>query len=233
MSYTDQLYQLHRTDRQMDAIRKTLQEIEAALTETEALQSARKALQDAEAACKQASATVTDLDLEVKGLQQKIARHEKRLYSGKVTNPKEAASLQNEVASTKRWLAQREEALLEAMIALEEAEALLAERRQNLETLQSAWEAEQADLLARQQQQRAELERLSNERATLCQFVDEDNLQIYERLRRQKRGIAMAVVENGTCRSCGVMLSRRAIQQASAEDRLFYCDSCGRILHVL
>jgi predicted nucleic acid-binding Zn-ribbon protein len=174
-----------------------------------------------------------DLELEVKGLQQKIEQNERRLYSGKIGSPKEAGALQDEVASTKRWLSKREEDLLEAMITLEEEDIALQERKTHLETVQATWQADQSDLL---QEQRALAERfqtLAKSRKTAAKLVPETDLAQYERLRVKLGGVALAEVDDGICLSCGVQLSSRAVQQAQTDNRLHYCDSCQRIIHVM
>ncbi len=233
MSNTQQLHQLQQIDNQIAAITARLDEIAASLVESAALKSAKAAFDEAETTYHKTKALMTDLELEVKGLQQKIAQNEQRLYSGKVTNPKEASALQDEIASNKRWLAKREEDLLEVMIQYEEAEATYQEREERLAQVQAQWEAKQAELLAEQGERQSELEALSKSRASLAQLIDQEDLADYERLRRKLGGVALAEVEDGTCLSCGVMLSSRLVQLAQSNNQLYYCDSCGRIIHIL
>jgi predicted nucleic acid-binding Zn-ribbon protein len=233
VSNTQQLHQLQQIDNQITAITARLDEIAASLVESTALKSAKAAFDEAETMYHKTKALMTDLELEVKGLQQKIVQNEQRLYSGKVTNPKEASALQDEVASNKRWLAKREEDLLEAMIQYEEAEATYQEREEGLGQVETQWEAKQADLLAEQAERQSELEVLSQSRATLAQLIDQGDLADYERLRRKLGGVALAEVEDGTCLSCGVMLSSRLVQLAQSNNQLYYCDNCGRIIHIL
>jgi len=231
---TQQLYQLQKIDSQIDASNKRLKEIANNLLKTEALNLVGKELKAAEATHRQARASMTDLDLEVKGLQQKITRHERRLYSGKLVNPKEAASLQEEIASTKRWCARREEDLLEAMIALEEAEAAHQAAQQTYDAAKSNWERDQADLLQEQSQLQTDIAELSKSRKSTTQLIEGKVLTRYEQLRKKKGGIAVALVDNGNCLTCGVMLSSRLCQQARTDDsKLYYCENCGRIIHII
>lgn len=228
-----QLYQLQQLDSRIDAINRKLAEIAANLVETDALKAAKKASAAADAALAKARAQAVDLDLEVKGLQQKIAKHEQRLYSGKISNPKEASSLQQEVASTKRWLAKREEELLEAMIAQEEAEALVAEKSAQLASARRDWEQAQAVLLAEQKTLQTELADVTANRQQQAGFIERATLSQYETLRRQKGGVAVTAVQDGTCQSCGVMLSQRLLRDAEDDSTLCYCEGCGRILFIL
>ena len=231
---TQQLYQLQQFDSQIDTANKRLKEIASSLIETEALKRARAELKAAETAHSQARAAMVDLELEVKGLQQKIVQHERRLYSGKLVNPKEAASLQDEVAATKRWQNRREETLLEAMIALEEAEAAHQTAQQTYKETKSNWEAAQLDLLQEQSKLQTDIAELRKARQATAQFIDSKVLIRYEQLRKKKAGIAVASVKNGNCLTCGVMLSSRLRQQARTDDsKLYYCENCGRIIHIV
>lgn len=233
MSYTQNLYQLQQLDSRVDAANRRLHEISTALVETDALKEARAQFNAAEAAHKKLNTQVLDLNLEVKDLQQKISRNEQRLYSGKGLSPKEAGSLQDEVASTKRWLSKREEDLLEAMIALEEAEVILQQRRKMFEQARLIWQTEQGALLAEQARLKDELAGLVKARPAAAQLIKEVDLKQYELLRRKKAGVAVAGAGEDGCLVCGVELSSHLVQQARLESRLYFCDSCGRIIHVL
>ena len=103
MSRTQHLYQLQQTDLEIESVSRRLKEIAATLGESSELKRARKMVADAEAHLAECRAEMQDLDLEVNGLSQKIDTNEGRLYSGRVVNPKELASLQDELASLKRW----------------------------------------------------------------------------------------------------------------------------------
>jgi len=233
VSYTQQLHQLQQIDNQIQAVEARLAEIAAHLVESEALKSAKIAFDQADVAYRQARTTTTNLELEVKGLQERIAQNEKHLYSGTMKNPKEAAALQEEIASSKRWLGQREEDLLEAMIESEEAEITRQAQKELLGRIQQEWKTEQINLIQEQEGCQNELETLIKSRAAVAQFIDQGDLASYERLRRKFSGIGLAVVKNGICLSCGVMLSSRFIQQALSDNQLHYCDSCHRIVHIL
>ncbi len=228
-----QLYKLQQLDSRIDAINRRLKEIAANLVETPTLKTAKSEFAAAEAKLNQARANAIDLDLEVKGLQQKISKHEKRLYSGSISNPKEAASLQQEIASTKRWLAKREEDLLEAMIIQEEAETLLAEKEKTLADIRLQWESEQSDLLTEKKSLEAELAQLTADRQRQSGFIERPDLSRYETMRKKKGGVAVTGVKDDTCVSCGVMLSQRILQAAEDDSTLCYCEGCGRILFIL
>ncbi|RME76177.1 MAG: hypothetical protein D6784_06445 [Chloroflexi bacterium] len=231
MSRVQQLYRLQLLDSRLDGVKKRLAEVEAGLGESRELRQAKDAVQTARDRLKKAQTTVTDLDLEVNALAQKITNHEKLLYSGKTMSPKEAANLQEEVASLKRWRSQREEALLEAMVAVEEAEAVLSEAEARLNEVEKRWQESQAGLLAEQKALQAELAELEAQRPEAVSAVDGADIEEYEALRRKRAGRAVAEVKNGVCQGCGVAPSYSKVQKARSGTELVYCSTCGRILY--
>ncbi len=83
MSYTQQLHQLQQIDNQLQAVKARLAEISANLVESEALKSAKIAFDQADVTYRQAGRFMTDLELEVKGLQDRIAQNETWILAAK------------------------------------------------------------------------------------------------------------------------------------------------------
>jgi len=231
VSDTQQLYQLQKLDSQVDELRRRLVEIEASLVETEELRQARNVFEVAEAKYHKLKTAMTDLDLEIKGIQQKIEDHETRLYSGRVS-AKEASSLQDDVTATKRWLAKREDDLLNLMIELEEAEEVFEARHQFLKQTQQQWEEDQASLIQERAESQDKLKQALETRPALIQFIDPDDIDTYERLRQKFGGIGVVFVDGDICTTCGFTLPSYLIQQALNNDELYFCEGCGRIMHV-
>jgi len=227
-----QLYQLQSLDSEIDQVNHRLAEIVAKLGESEALKAARVTVEVAEKELRQAQATMQDLDLEVKSLSEKIANQEKKLYSGTVLNAKEAANLQDEVISLKRWHSEREEHLLEAMVALEESESILDKNQVELARIEAEWVTDQDHLKQEQHTLESKLEELRERRPTVVGTIDVDILREYESLRPKKAGRAIAAVKNSVCQGCGMTLSSSRVQRARAGTELMYCSTCGRILYI-
>lgn len=232
MADAQQLHRLQEVDTQIDGLQRRLQEIESSLIESTALKRAKTEFKEAQDAYQAAHATVTNLDLEVKSLQQKIRDHESRLYGGKV-GPKEASALQDDIVATRKWLAGREDALLTAMMTLESAEETQQTNEAALSSVQAAWEEDQADLLQEQRQLRAALDEAGKLRQTRVQILDPGDLRLYESLRLQRKGLAVVLVEDEFCPGCGVTLPSNLIQRALNEDDLQFCEGCKRILYVV
>ncbi len=233
MSRTQHLYELQQVDTEIENVSRRLEEIAASLGESAELKQSRKMVTDAEAHLAQCRAQMQDLDLEVSGLSQKIEANERRLYSGRVTNPKELANLQEEVASLKRWREKKEEDLLEAMVATEEAEAGLSDAQAILAQVSETWRTSQSDLADEQARLQTRLEELAEQRASLVAAIGPEDVATYERLRQRKAGRAVAAVKDGICQGCRMSPPTSQVHHARSGKELVFCNNCGRILHVI
>jgi predicted nucleic acid-binding Zn-ribbon protein len=161
----------------------------------------------------------------------RLAQTQNRLYGGKVRNPKELEDAEKDVAQQRRQQAQAEDALLEALIALETAteaatlaQAELAQRVQEWTAAQAGLRVEQARLTERLAAERA---RQANAR----RGVPAGPLHTYDTLRPRRAGRAVARLDDDTCSACLVAVSPGRIAAArDDDDNLAYCENCGRIL---
>ncbi len=163
----------------------------------------------------------------------KIQQAEASLYGGKVQNPKELRDLEADVASLKRHLAAIEDQELEAMVQLETAQAGVQAARTQFETLRSRVGAGNRQLLDEQASLARQLADLQPERAAAMQAIDRRVLQIYERLRQERRGVAVVEITDNACGACGTTLTAALQQSARHSADLVYCPSCGRILYAV
>jgi uncharacterized protein len=232
LSRTLQLYQLQALDSEIDKTRQQLAEVQARLGESAALKQAREALRLAETTLRKAQTTMQDLDLEVKSLGEKIVNQEKRLYGGKVLNAKEAANLQDEVAALKRRNSEREERLLEAMLAVEEGQETFTQKEAEFSTTEADWSANQARLQETQETLTQQLSQLLERRPLMTVSIQPDLLREYDSLRSKKAGRAIVAVKDGVCQGCGIAMSNSRVQRARTDEALTYCSTCGRILYV-
>lgn len=229
MTRTANLYRLQQLDQEEESLRRRLREIVAALGETPALREARQAAQSAADEAHRWAVRQRDLELAVQGLRGEIATAERTLYNGSVRNPKALDELQKKVASLKKLLEKREEELLEAMIAREEAEEAQKRAQAHLAEVESAWKRDQAALEAEKGQLEARLSEIARARAALLPSIRREDLELYRNLRRTKGGLAVAVMRSGACTACGMEVPSGRLERARETD-LFFCGNCERIL---
>jgi len=229
MTTADALYHLQQLDSEIDRQTQRLQEIADQLGESKALKSARKTLQTAEEQLKTYRAREQDLTLEIEGLEEKASHDEKKLYSGSLTNPKELADLQAEVASVKKHRSALEDTLLDVMIDLEQATQNYQQAQATVEQIQTAWSTQQTDLRQEQTDLQAHVKRLEKERATLLPAIDDSHLTTYQNLRACKNGLAVSRLEGDICTGCSVTVTN-SIKWQLREEEIVQCNNCQRFL---
>ena len=173
------------------------------------------------------------LDLELQSLQSKRKKVETDLYSGRVGNPKELASMQEELSALDRSKARLED---EVLGLLDEVERLEPQHREAQARLVASQAALAQQVAAYQQGIAAadhEIEQLTAQRAQLTASLDEDLLRRYDRLREAKGGVAIVAVRGGRCGGCHITIPERFTRRLEENpDTLAACDGCGRLLFV-
>ncbi len=229
MEGREKLLRLQQLDSERDAALRRLTEIESALEDSRTLETARHRLFKAEERARKCQVRQRDLELEIESLSEKMSRSEKRLYGGKVQNPKELSDLQAEIDSLKRRLQKLEDALLEAMICREEAESERNEARSHLEEVEADWSAQQADLKAEREALEGRISEIDQRRKAFWSRIDPETLKVYERVRELKGGLAVARIQGEACSACGVTVPP-SMEWKLRQGELIHCDTCGRIL---
>lgn len=231
MSQVQQLYQLQQIDSEISAKKQRLKDVLQAQRETEALRAARQRATTAVATLRAREAQLEDLNLEVAGVNDKAKRSEQRMYSGKVTNPKELSDLEHEVAALGRRRVVLEDEILEAMIGVEEAQEENESAASDLATIEATWEQSQKRLKAEQNELALALHGLIGRREQLAAAVPDKMRADYEALKARKNGVAVVALVDHSCTGCHVRLPENKVAQAERGE-LVSCSGCGRILCV-
>ncbi len=225
------LYRLQQVDSRIDQIQARLQAIQQTLENDLALRSAVEGLQAAENKYRDAERALKVSETEVEKQRIKIEQAEASLYGGQVHNPKELQDLQKDIVSLKHHLETLEERELEAMLLVEDIEKELQASKTNLERVQTSLKEQNQDLARESDALRKELERLNSEHQAVVTDIQVQALNVYEQLRKQKRGIAVTTVADSSCEACGTTITPSQRQSARSTSQLFHCPTCGRILY--
>jgi predicted nucleic acid-binding Zn-ribbon protein len=231
MNRAFKLLRVQQVDSQLDEVRGRLAEIERILNEDEKLRAAQHSRAQAEAELREAHKQLREAEEQVKAQQEHIQQNQAALYGGKVTNPKELQDLQKEAESLARQLSTLEDEQLTYMAGVEEKQAGERAAIENLEGLLAQQAVEQRALHSEQSGLREKEAQLAGEREPALSGVDAADLEIYEGLRKTKKGLAVARVENHTCSACGAELSAALAQAAKSPSELARCATCKRILY--
>jgi len=225
------LYRLQHTDTQLDQVKSRLVEIETILNDTSLIDAARQQASLAETALMQGQKKLKDCENQVTDQKFKIEQNESTLYSGRIRNPKELQDLQNESAALNRFLGVLEDRQLEVMLEVEDLEIDFEQASTSVNVVRGRFEEEHAQLRAEKTSLLQQLNKLMIEReATVHSVVDED-LALYEQLRRTRNGVAVTRVFDQSCQACGSTLTPGLVQSARSINQLVRCSACNRILY--
>lgn len=225
------LLALQQLDSAIDILKRQYAQLDSGKSELAAMQAAQAARKEADAAVHAARAAAADTELEEKSVEEKRVEYETKLYSGKVSNPKELQAMQDEVDMLARNRDRLREKLASLLVELEECTArqagaakALKEADASAKTVQAAYKQSSETIVA---QARA----LVAQRADAVKQVDPSLLKRYESIRTDKGGLAVAPVEDGnSCGGCKMGLSSSTVKRLQAGLDLEMCDNCGRIL---
>lgn len=226
------LYALQQVDIQLARQGRRFKTVEASLGESEALRQARARLETATQTHNHWQALSRDRDLEAQSLADKLRAEGERLYSGRISNPKELGDLQNAIEYLERRQTGLETQQIEAMIALEEATVQLAVAHEEFVVAEGAWKSENAELNQEYETLKQELPQLMAQRRRLLQALSEEDRNEYSSLQRLRKGLAVVLVHEGRCTTCNVSIPKRDLERAAQVDEIMHCSGCDRILYV-
>jgi len=231
MSRSQNLYRLQQIDTEIDQANARLKEIKTLLADNANLRKANALAERAQKNLDAAQKLLRQAEGKVQEQRIKIEQTEATLYSGNVRNPKELKDLQDEAAALKRYLEVLEERQLEAMLAVDDAAAKNQEAQKILAKYRTQAETQNARLRGERSQLTEQVAVLTQKRQRAAEAIAPDDLDTYERLRKQRAGVAVAAVKDGSCAACGATLTAALYQAARSPSKLVFCASCGRILH--
>lgn len=231
MSRASSLYRLQQLDLELEENRSRVEEINAMLEDDAVIARHRQALAETDEQLKIARAANLKAEHAVATQRSKIERTEKTLYGGMVKDPKELQDRQQEVESLKRYMATLEDRLLEVMIDLEEVQLQQASADDSLANAQKSQAAEHKDLTQEHDRMTANISRMEAEREAALANVEQQDLKLYDGLRKQAGGIGIALLQDGNCSACGLGLAQSIQQSIRSGKDLIRCGQCRRVLY--
>jgi hypothetical protein len=170
------------------------------------------------------------LEHEIDSLTQKAADEESRLFGGAVANAKELESIQREVDNLRKRKAEREDELLVVLERREEVERRAKEAEVRAEDRRVAVDTVAGDASRELGQIAADLTAKQADRDRLAAGFDPELLELYDDLRKQKKGVGVAALVDGVCQGCHEKLSAVELDRIKHTEDVPRCEYCRRIL---
>ena len=165
---------------------------------------------------------------ELQTAQEQVKKYQGQLYSVK-TN-KEYDALQAEIQAQKILIGELEDAILQLITEAEAAVETLQVMRGETESLVARFNEESGALESRLSAVDEDVAVKLDERKRMAMRVENRVLSVYNRIRRNLRGMTVVPVKKGACSGCFNIIPLQIVLQIRQGHRLVSCESCGRIL---
>jgi predicted nucleic acid-binding Zn-ribbon protein len=168
------------------------------------------------------------LELEIESDKQQLENYQRQMRTIK-TN-KEYDALTAEIDSKKIEISEKEERVLTLMSTIDECQEKETELSSRLEEVKNG-NSEQLKYLNEQSSSlQAKIDNRIEKRNKIAKNIKRQIIGIYERVRKGKGGLVVVPVRKKACGGCFKQIPPQRIQEIRRGDRIFSCDSCGRIL---
>jgi len=231
MSRISHLYDLQQIDTALESRVARMRQIDGQMADSPELIAARTSYEEASARLANEQARLKKASKDAEDTSTRIRTQEKRLYDGSIKNPKELGQVQEEVGHLKARLKEQEDAVIDAMMAVEEAEAVRQSCQDDLDKVSQDWQKYKDGLVEEKDKLLSQAKVLQVKRQRAVAELPWADLQTYERLRRAKAGVAVAAVKEGLCGGCHVGVPAHILRLARSSEEFVSCPSCARLLY--
>ncbi len=161
--------------------------------------------------------------------EQKISKLKDQMLQAK-TNEQYRA-FQHEIEFCEKEIRKCEDRILDLMTESEALDKNVRAVEASLKTEKEQVEAEKKEARSRTAVDQKQLNEHQAERAEAVSQMTRAVYSAYERIRKKRRGVAVAeVAADGLCQACFLSLRPQHFQDARKNDQILFCESCGRIL---
>jgi predicted nucleic acid-binding Zn-ribbon protein len=161
--------------------------------------------------------------------QQKISKLKDQMLEAK-TNEQYRA-FQHEIEYCEKEIRRAEDLILDSMSASEPLEHNVKVADTALKQEKTQVEEEKQLARERTAKDQRELDELKAERKSIATQISPNILSSYERVRKMRRGVAVAEAVEGRCSQCHMALRLQFFQDLKRGERVMQCESCSRILY--
>lgn len=165
---------------------------------------------------------------DIKVQEQKISKLREQMLQAKTNDQYRA--FQNEITYCETEIRKAEDRILELMGEAEPLEKNVDIADAALKEEKSKVEAEKQRAAKRTAEDKTFLQQALEQRTELAGTVSPQTLAHYERIRKRYHGAAVADATDGRCSACQMSLRPQFFQELRHAEKIFFCESCGRIL---
>lgn len=168
------------------------------------------------------------VELELAAGRDQLKKYEDQLY--KVQTNKEYDAIANETENVKNRINELENKIIQMEESIESLAKSNDEIEQQLKQLHTDYEESNSELQEKISASSEEENILRQERDIVKKKLTIQQLSSYERIRQAKKGMAVASCNGGVCSGCYSFIPPQKVVEIRNMQKLYYCESCGRIL---
>jgi uncharacterized protein len=223
------LYRLQLLDDQLDELEELRGDLPNLVRDLEEkINSLKEEIANKEKEQKESLEKRTQNEEEIEIHKENQKKFKTQLYQ--VRNNKEYDALTKEIDHTEEQITKLENennalADLSKRLTLE-----IEEIMPSLEELKKEMKEKEADLKEIIKANEKEETKLQNERKSIVAEVRKPDLSVYQRIRKAKRGKAVATIRRSACSGCNNIVPSQRQLEIRKNNKLFFCEYCGRIL---
>jgi len=227
----EKLLTLQERDQRIRAFQNELHAIpeERRLKEKQIADSAAR-LEAAKTRMKQIEVERKKLEGDAQVKRDAIARYKQQQLQTRKNE--EFAALNHEIQAAEKVIVSIEDREIELMEEAESLRPAIAEAERAHTEERAKLETQLVELGKKAENIQARLTELQSGREALTEGLDEDVLDQYNRLFKNKNGVALAEIEHEVCTGCHMKVTTQVALAVKADKTVVHCSNCGRILHL-
>jgi len=223
------LYELQKIDEQLDELEelrgdlpKTVEELEAQIDEI------KSTISEKEQQRKESMKKRKENESQIEIASESQKKFKAQLY--KVRNNKEYDALTKEIDHTEELITKHEAENNELADLSKTLADEIEEIKPKLAELSDEIKKKQNDLKVIVKANEKEEAKLNEQRKKIESQIKRGDLSAYLRIRKAKKGQAVATIKRSACSGCHNIVPSQRQLEIRQNNRLFYCEYCGRIL---
>ncbi|MCD6162947.1 MAG: hypothetical protein J7K40_11110 [candidate division Zixibacteria bacterium] len=168
------------------------------------------------------------IEIDIEADKEALGKYTKQMKVIK-TN-KEYDALITEIDQRKQNISDSEDEILKLMGTIDESTEKIGELEAELKDVKENNQTHLENLRSEMALLESKIVEKKQIRQELTKSLDRKALTVYERIRKGKGGNAVVPLRKRACGGCFKQIPPQMVQQIRRGDRIYTCDSCGRIL---
>ncbi|MCK9594448.1 MAG: hypothetical protein PHH68_02385 [Candidatus Omnitrophica bacterium] len=169
-------------------------------------------------------------ELELASKEENAKKLQAQLYQLK-TN-KEYNTMLQQIQDAKADGSVIEDKILESMDKIESSKADIDNERKKLQQEEQTFNAQKKIVEDRIKEIDEKLRQMEAQRNQNVPAIDTKILAQYERILKNREGLAIVSVKNNTCSGCNMFMPAQVINLIRMYEKIMVCDVCNRILFI-